>query len=103
MYMSAFEISSAFYPDGTYEAVRLHFSGNPYCLRRDYLIKHDASAIDLPDKSLEGIRTYLTEHAVKGIVFWKDGEPQCKSNAAISGFLGRIKKTKRILITIFTK
>ncbi|MBR1384705.1 MAG: hypothetical protein IJ555_13000 [Ruminococcus sp.] len=78
LYMSAYEISSAFFPDGTYEAVGLHFSGNPYCLRRDYLIKHDATAIDLPDRSLEGIRTYLTEHAIKGIVFWKDGEPQCK-------------------------
>ena len=78
LYMSAYDISSAYYPDCTYEAVGLHFSGNPYCFHRDYLIKHDATTIDLPDRSLEGIHTYLTEHTIKGIVFWRDGQPQCK-------------------------
>ena len=77
-FLAAYTLSSAFYPDGTYEAVGLHFNGNPYCLHRDYLIRHGQTVSDLPDRSFDGIRTYLAEHAIEGIVFWKDGQPRCK-------------------------
>lgn len=32
---------------------------------------------DIP-RSFEGIKKYLSEHEIEGIVFWKDGKPQCK-------------------------
>ena len=64
--------------DGTYEAVGSHFNANPHCLNRDYLIPHGKTIIDMPDRSFEGIRAYLEAHAIEGIVFWKDGQPQCK-------------------------
>lgn len=77
-FVSAYKFNAAYYLNGTYEAVGLHFNGNPYCLDRDYLIPHGKTEIDLPDRSFEGIRSYLSEHAIEGIVFWKDGTPQCK-------------------------
>lgn len=77
-FVSAYKNSSTSFPDGTYEAVGLHSNGNPYCLERDYLIPHGKTVIDLPDRSFEGIRSYLSKHAIEGIVFWKDGTPQCK-------------------------
>lgn len=63
--------------DGTYEAVGPHFQSNPYKLGRDTLIKHGEQVIEV-ERSFEGIREYLSAHNIEGIVFWKDGEPQCK-------------------------
>ena len=64
--------------NGTYEAIGPHFNGNPYCLDLDYVVPHGKTIIDLPDRSFEGIRAYLEAHAIEGIVFWKDDQPQCK-------------------------
>lgn len=64
-------------PDHTYEAVGPHFNNNPYDLLEDILITHGAQVINV-ERSFEGIKQYLTDHYIEGIVFWKDGEPQCK-------------------------
>ena len=64
--------------DGTYEAIGPHFNGNPHHLERDVLEKHGQRVIQLADRSFEGIRSYLEKHIMEGIVFWKDGTPQCK-------------------------
>ena len=64
--------------DGTYEAIGPHFNGNPHHLERDVLEKHGQRVIQLADRSFEGIRAYLETHIMEGIVFWKDGLPQCK-------------------------
>lgn len=63
--------------DGTYEAIGPHFQGNPYGLERDILQRHGVEVIDLP-RTFEGIRDFLRDHHMEGIVFWRDGEPQCK-------------------------
>lgn len=63
--------------DGTYEAIGQHFNGNPYNLHDDTMIKHGIYKIDV-ERTFEGIKQYLTDHYIEGIVFWKDGEPQCK-------------------------
>lgn len=65
-------------PDATYEAIGPHFQSNPYHLTQDTLVRHGAVEIDLPDRSFDGIRRYLLSHRTEGIVFWKDGKPQCK-------------------------
>lgn len=72
--------------DGTYEAIGPHFQGNPYHLKEDILVKHGEAIIDLADRSYEGIRDYLKTHRIEGIVFWKDGEPQCKIKRKDFGF-----------------
>ena len=63
--------------DGTKEAIGPHFNGNPYGVCRDLLIPHGDKVIEV-ERSFEGIKQYLTDHYIEGIVFWKDGEPQCK-------------------------
>jgi hypothetical protein len=70
---------------GTYEAVGLHFQNNPYDYPYDTLIRHGA-AIAYPERSFEGIREYLRANAIEGLVFWKDGEPQCKIKRTDFGF-----------------
>jgi hypothetical protein len=63
--------------DGTYEAMGVHFQGNPEGLDFDILIRHGQEIVEV-ERSFEGIRKWLDEHYVEGLVFWKDGEPKCK-------------------------
>ena len=79
--------------DGTYEAVGVHFQGNPYRCETDLLYKHGAKQIDtgewwerLLERSFDGIRMYLYSNNCEGIVFWKDGEPKCKIKRTDFGY-----------------
>lgn len=63
--------------DATYEAVGPHFQGNPYFLSEDKLYRHGDVAVSV-SRTFDGIRSYLATHPIEGLVFWKDGEPQCK-------------------------
>ena len=77
--------------DATYEAVGLHFQGNPYGLTKDTLYKHGVDKIEGLERSFEGIRNYLRDNAIEGIVFWKDGKPQCKIKRTDFGFEWPVK------------
>ena len=74
--------------DGTYEAIGKHFNGNPYNLDYDTLIPHGVDIIDTieVERTFGGIRKYLEENYIEGIVFWKDGEPKCKIKRSDFGF-----------------
>ena len=61
----------------TYEAIGQHFNGNPYRMDYDTIVPHGQRIIKI-ERTFEGIKKYLTEHEIEGIVFWKDGEPKCK-------------------------
>lgn len=71
--------------DGTYEAIGKHFNGNMYNLDYDTLILHGSDVIEVP-RTFEGIREYLKDNFIEGIVFWKDGEPKCKIKRTDFGF-----------------
>ena len=71
--------------DGTYEAVGKHFQGNPYNYNNDSLIKHGSQIIEV-ERTFDGIKKYLSENYIEGIVFWKDGEPKCKIKRSDFGF-----------------
>jgi hypothetical protein len=71
--------------NGTYEAIGPHFQGNPHHLDRDILVRHGITVLDVP-RTFEGLRDYLEQHEIEGIVFWKDGEPQCKIKRSDFGF-----------------
>ena len=71
--------------DGTYEAIGPHFQGNPYNLKSDLLVRHGLVVLNV-ERSFEGIKKYLEENEIEGIVFWKDGEPQCKIKRSDFGF-----------------
>lgn len=72
--------------DGTYEAVGPHFQGNPYDLEGDRLFRHGIRVLDDAPRDFDGLREYLRNHKFEGIVFWKDGEPQCKIKRSDFGF-----------------
>lgn len=76
--------------DGTFEAVGPHFQGNPHKLPHDMLIPHGIDKVLVP-RTFEGIRDYLKNHNIEGLVFWKDGEPQCKIKRSDFGFPWPVK------------
>ena len=81
-----FNSGGASLSDGTYEAIGPHFQSNPYSLTHDVLVKHGREFLkDIP-RSFEGIRDYLQGHEMEGIVFWRNGEPQCKIKRTDFGF-----------------
>ena len=77
---------------GTYEAIGLHFNGNPYDLDQDYLIKHGTTPIPEFPRDFAGMCEYLHTHVIEGVVFWKDGEPQCKIKRSDFGFAWPIRR-----------
>ena len=69
----------------------VHFQGNPHNLAFEMLIPHGMETLHV-ERSFEGIREYLREHKIEGIVFWKDGEPQCKIKRSDFGFEWPVKR-----------
>ena len=72
--------------DGTYEVIGPHFRNNPHGLEADVLVKHGEHILEDVPRSFEGIKDYLQEHYIEGIVFWRDGEPRCKIKRSDFGF-----------------
>lgn len=71
--------------DWTYEATGKHFQGNPYGMDNDILIPHGLQTIEV-DRSFDGIKNFLKNNRIEGIVFWKDGEPKCKIKRSDFGY-----------------
>jgi hypothetical protein len=81
--------------DATYEAIGPHFRSNPYNLKEDILVKHGIKEIELTDRTFEGVKNYLRDHYIEGIVFWYNGEPRCKIKRSDFGYEWN-KSTKKI-------
>ena len=64
-------------PDGTYEAIGVHFNGNPYNSEYDQLILHGRSVVTV-ERTYAGVKNWLENHDCEGLVFWLDEEPVCK-------------------------
>lgn len=71
--------------DGTYEAIGKHFNGNPYHEDIDYLIPHGVNEIEV-ERTFEGVRKYLKDNYIEGIVFWYNGKPICKIKRSDFGY-----------------
>lgn len=71
--------------NGTYEAVGKHFNGNPYNLKDDFLIQHGKKFVEV-ERTFDGVKKFLKENNVEGIVFWLDGKPVCKIKRTDFGF-----------------
>lgn len=52
---------------------------------------------DHVERTFEGIKKYLSEHEIEGLVFWKDGSPQCKIKRSDFGFEWPVKKARESL------
>lgn len=77
--------------DGTFEAIGPHFQGNPYNIATDTLVPHGDDPV-IVKRSFEGIRKYLEQNPIEGLVFWKNDEPQCKIKRKDFGFEWPIRK-----------
>ena len=77
--------------DGTYEAIGKHFNGNPYHMDCDTLVRHGTDFV-YPGRSFNGLSRFLEENKIEGVVFWKDGEPQCKIRRKDFGLVWPVKE-----------
>lgn len=64
--------------DGTYEICGEHFNSNRECLAGDIMIKHGSVEFEIADRNFEGIRKFLEENYIEGIVFHRDNGEMCK-------------------------
>ena len=87
-----YKSSGRYIHDGTYEAIGLHFNGNMYGLSNDTLVPHGEDVIEDCPRTFEGIREYLKDHYIEGIVFWNTDGPQCKIKRSDFGFEWQTKK-----------
>lgn len=84
--------SIGYVPDGTFEALGVHFQGNPYELDHDTLMPHGFVPINDLERTYDGIKQWLDTHYEEGIVFWKDDEPKCKIKRSDFGFVWNVKE-----------
>lgn len=49
------------------------------------LVRHGEDMVEV-ERSFEGIRKYLEEHNIEGLVFWFNGEPACKIKRSDFGY-----------------
>lgn len=65
--------------DGTYELIGVHFKRNPEHVKEgDILVKHGSMVLEGVPRTFEGIREYLREHDIEGIVFHRGNGDMCK-------------------------
>lgn len=72
--------------DGTYELIGKHFQGNPYKLENDILEKHGIRKLENVPRNYEGIKKYLEENYIEGIVFYRGNGEMCKIKRSDFGF-----------------
>ncbi len=95
-YMNTFGDLKNIPENGTYELCGPKINGNPEKLEKHIFIKHGAEILDVP-RNLEGIRQFLMENNIEGIVFHRnDGSgDMCKIKRVDFGFEWNGKTTKR--------
>lgn len=90
-YKTSFMFHHGFLEDGTYEAYGPAFNANPEDARWNQLYRHGEHKLRHCPRDFEGIKEYLRNCPIEGVVFWKDGEPQCKIKRKDFGFEWPIK------------
>lgn len=63
--------------DGTYELCGPHFNNNPEHLDKDLFIRHGSIILDVP-RTFEGIKDFLENNYIEGIVFHRGNGEMCK-------------------------
>ena len=72
--------------DGTYELCGPHFQSNPYNLERDLFFRHGEKVLKDVPRDFEGIKKYLEEHYIEGIVFHRGNGDMCKIKRTDFGY-----------------
>lgn len=72
--------------DGTYELIGPHFNANPYNLKEDVLMRHGDIVLNDVPRTYEGIREYLKNNYIEGIVFYRGNGEMCKIKRSDFGY-----------------
>lgn len=89
----AWAISSPL-PDGTYELIGPHIQGNPEKVPAEMLWKHSALVLanqDIP-RDFEGLKDYLGQHDIEGIVWHHPDGRMCKVKGKDFGLKRGVKQ-----------
>ena len=78
--------------EGTYELIGKHINGNPYNLDTDILEKHGKRILENVPRNYEGIKQYLENHYIEGIVFYRGNGEMCKIKRSDFGFAWKKNK-----------
>lgn len=73
--------------DGTYELCGPHFHRNPEKLDRETFFRHGDIVLNDVPRDFEGLRAYLKDHDLEGIVFHRGNGEMCKIKKSDFGFL----------------
>ena len=80
--------------EGTYEAVGLHFQGNPYNMDEDFLEKHGRIVLWNVPRDYRGLMAYLSVNDIEGIVWHRGNGEMCKLKRSDFGFPWNVKEKK---------
>lgn len=72
--------------NGTYELIGKHINANPYNLDEDILEKHGKRILKDVLRTYDGIKEYLKNHYIEGIVFYRGNGQMCKIKRRDFGF-----------------
>jgi len=72
--------------EGTYELMGPHFNANPYHLEIDTLERHGKRILEDVPRTYEGIKKYLEDHYMEGIVFYRGNGEMCKIKRSDFGY-----------------
>lgn len=72
--------------DGTYELIGEKVQGNPEGIEGYILVKHGAVELDVTNRTYEGLKSYLAEEDIEGIVFHHEDGRMCKIRKTDFGF-----------------
>ena len=66
--------------DGTYELCGVHFANNidKLAIDGDVFVRHGADVLGVQDRTFAGIKEYLRNHFIEGIVFHRGNGEMCK-------------------------
>jgi len=78
--------------NGTYELIGKHIQGNPMNMENDVLEKHGARILKDVPRDYEGIKEYLKNNYIEGIVFYRTNGEMCKIKRSDFGFEWNNKK-----------
>lgn len=82
--------------DGTYELCGIHFQNNVDNLVEDgdVLVRHGQTVLDVSDRSFNGLKCYLSENYIEGIVFHRGNGDMCKVKRSDFGLPWGVGKTR---------
>jgi len=84
-HVAAWQSSDGLLPDGTYELIGPPFNSNPERVSQCEFRRHGDER-HVPERSFAGLRTYLLDHAIEGIVFTHQDGRMCKIRRDDFGF-----------------